>query len=518
MPETINNARFRVVTMSLLADTITEDAIIKALATWDKGIKGSAYILHDKDIYLPSEVKSIKKQYNDLLADGVQPDFDIPNVGDYKPPHWHILLHFGSTGRSVDAIAKLFNTKPNMIQAVRGRNGFKNMLAYLTHITEKAQDKFQYEYDDIKGLRFPDIATFAGMETYFDFADAYMSNTLQDDDYCVAVMAGKMTLSDVKETNPKYYLDNLTKLEKARHAYINSLPTPDILFNFYVGPARGEQGGRIGKGIISDMLALSHLKSMFPDVDFNGMDRDTLTRQGYIYYAGGDNVALQDYDGQPIIIWDDITSDNLLKTFGGSSRLFSALDTYPKPIALNIKYGRIYLKNRINIFNGIKPYDEFIRGLCREEIKRFSQRVDGIVADYEYTDQAQARGRIPFFMSITPDYITAEAQLEYWLGSKEHNIQKMYENVAIDVAKASLEYEHCDVIGEPYLEAEAKIIEHNESKKNEKTKKLEFREIKDIDKFKRKLEIKKADEARKKELEKRGIKLISLQDQGIEYQ
>ncbi|NMA84873.1 MAG: hypothetical protein GX962_13540 [Epulopiscium sp.] len=356
------------------------------------------------------------------------------------------------------------------------------------------------------------------METYFDFADAYVNNTLQDDDYCVAVMAGKMTLSDVKEINPKYYLDNLTKLEKARHAYINSLPTPDILFNFYVGPARGEQGGRIGKGIISDMLALSHLKSMFPDVDFNGMSRDTLTRQGYIYYAGGDNVALQDYDGQPIIIWDDITSDNLLKTFGGSSRLFSALDTYPKPIALNIKYGRIYLKNRINIFNGIKPYDEFIRGLCREEIKRFSQRVDGIVADYEYTDQAQARGRIPFFMSITPDYITAEAQLEYWLGSKEHNIQKMYENVAIDVAKASLEYEHCDVIGEPYLEAEAKIIEHNESKKNEKTKKLEFREIKDIDKFKRKLEIKKADEARKKELEKRGIKLISLQDQGIEYQ
>lgn len=512
MPETINNPRFRMVTMSLLADSITEQEIESALSTWDTGIKGSAYILHDKDVYLPREVKSIKKQYNELLAGGVQPDFDIPNIGDDKPPHWHILLHFGSSNRPVDTIANLFNTKPNMIQGVRGRSGFKNMLAYLAHITEKAQDKFQYEYDDIKGLRFPDIATFAGMETYFDFAEAYINNILQDDDYGVAVMAGKMTLSDVKEVNPKYYLDNLTKLEKARHAYINSLPTPDILFNFYVGPAKGKrEQGRIGKGIISDMLALSHLKAMYPNVDFNGMSRDALTRQGYIYYAGGDNVALQDYDGQPIIIWDDITSDNLLKTFGGSSRLFSALDTYPKPIALNIKYGKIYLKNRINIFNGIKPYDEFIRGLCREEIKKFSPRVDGIVADYEYTDQSQARGRIPFFMSITPDYITAEAQLEYWLGTDKHNIQKMYENVAIDVAKASLEYEHCDAIGGPYLEAEAKIIEHNESKKNEKGKKLEFREIKDLDEFKRNLRA-------KKDLEKRGIKLVTLRDQEVENQ
>lgn len=468
--EVAKDVRFRTVTMSVRCDMLTEEKILGMLNKWNKGIKGFAYIKHDKDIYTCSdELESQRnadeslRQLDDMKDELSVDDYEtrkkeiaagIVVAGQHKVDHWHILADFGTNAKPVSDIATVLGIPANLICGVRGKKkGFANMLAYLTHITEKARDdnKHEYLYDEVKGLRFPNDPAYSDFQTYDDFASAFESNSLQLDLTAVMVMQGKITPGELKEKSPEYYLNNIQKIGRARLEYVNSLPTPDTLFNFYVGamcPSKDGRGGRIGKGLACQVLAVSHLKSMFPNVDFTKMTLDDLRR--YIFFAGAEGVTFDGYDGQPIIIWDDVRGFDLVKLFGGVGRLFKALDTHPKPMAFNVKYGKVLLKNRINIFNGIETYQQFITALSQE----YKELSNGYKGFQTKEDMSQAQGRFPFFIEVSPEFVTASAQLEYLVGTTKYDFCFTVENHLRSIAQHGMLFQNTDWLGDRYTQVE----------------------------------------------------------------
>lgn len=480
---TVQNKRARQVTMSLLADTITADEIEAVFDKWNVGIKGGAYILHDSDIYNEKEVKKINIPINAKLREiwastemsqyaktreADELNKKIVNLGDLKPAHYHILLNFGKNAKPLGDIAKAFNTTPNMIEIVsRGMKGFASMLAYLTHNTKQAQKdgKFVYDNNLVQRLTFPDDKLFENFNSYDEFIEAFINEELEFDVTARKVLEGKYTIEEVMEKDPDYYLKNTAMIERARRAYVNSLPTPEVLFNYYIGALKSEtegSQGRIGKSIAAKVLAISLLAPDYPDVDFYNMTDDELLKKGYIYWAGGKGVALQKYDGQKVIIWDDFRGYDLIKTFGGVSKLFDALDTRPKPVPLNIKYGETYLKNSYNIITGTQTYQEFINDLSVEFKETVNSWGDRKNVRQTKEDKSQAKGRFPFFIEVTPSFVTVNAQMDYLIGSSRYNFRRTFKNDLVSLTAHSKIQEQAKILSDGYIEAQSIVLEGKE--------------------------------------------------------
>lgn len=87
----------------------------------EAGAEQYAYIVHDKD----------------RTADGV-----------FKASHVHVVMKFENP-RSLQSIAKIFHDSPQYVELPKSANGYNNMLAYLTHRTKGATEKYQYDPADI---------------------------------------------------------------------------------------------------------------------------------------------------------------------------------------------------------------------------------------------------------------------------------------------------------------------------------------------------------------------------------
>ena len=457
--------RARTVTLSLLADQITEEKILEAFDKWNTGIKGSAYILHDQDFYCEKDVRNFKKRYDEIKATGADPDFEIPELGDKKPAHWHILLDFGSSGRTLSSIASVFGTSENMVQKVHnGTKGFVSMMAYLTHISVEAmQDgKHAYDFSEVKGFRLPAIPSFRGVNSYEDFAKAYEDGLVFGNNILKQVLQGKMIPRDIMEQYPDDYVKNDVAIDRMRARYVRDVqPMPRHRFNYYVGSkygvGSGKTTGRIGKSVISQMLAITQLQIMYPEVDFTGMTPEELEKQGFVFYAGGKGVSLDKYDGQPVVIWEDARGYDLVKIFGGVNQLFQALDINPKPIGLNVKYGRVVMKNSVNIFNGSQNYDEFISDLSQAYRDEEDQWGHTRAIRYTKEDKSQAVGRFPFFILVSPETIEVGAQLQYLLGTNRFDFQATFKNHARLIAQQNLIGVEGGQMFEGFMERQQKI-------------------------------------------------------------
>ena len=481
----VKDIRFRTVTLSLRVDEgCTEELIKNVIARWSRGIKGSAYILHDKDSYTEKEVKDINKRLdNDIQAlkdanvwtQEKEDELQAKKVavGEHKPDHWHILLDFGTTPRSVLSIATMFHTIPSMVNRVGGgKKGYASMLAYLTHITPTAMndDKFEYDTSEVKGLKFPETGEYDEFSTYEDFSRAYLEGAFITDVTAKDVLQGRITPDELMVKDPDYFLKHEAMIRRARVNYNNSKPTPTSLFNFFIGSGSSDREGsqgRIGKGIMSKALALSYLANMFPNIDFTAMTEDQLKKKGYIYWSGGLGVPFQGYDGQPIVIWEDCRAFDLIKAFGGINNVFKALDTHPKPIGLNIKYGEVYLKNSIFIFDGAQTYEQFINELTTKWVQDMDSCGDIHNVMKVNEDQSQAKGRFPFILEITPSTISATVQLEYLIGTTKYNSRKTFTNDLRFLAQAKKLEVASNMIGKHFVEASANVLSVLDEPKDE---------------------------------------------------
>src|SRR5699024_11671894 len=112
---------------------------------------------------------------------------------------------------------------------------------------------------------------------------------------------------------------------------------------------------RYGKGGTGkNLLPKAHTRPLAPDADKPN------------FKVGGETVSWEGYDGEAVVIWEDMRVGDMIRTVRSRGMLFRILGPWrepdEKPI-VNIKGSKTQLLNRVNIVTGPEGYEEFLRGL-----------------------------------------------------------------------------------------------------------------------------------------------------------
>lgn len=109
-------------------------------------------------------------------------------------------------------------------------------------------------------------------------------------------------------------------------------------------------------------------------------------------------MPLQNYKGQPVIIWDDYSVPGLLNALGSREGVWQVFDDHPSAGDVNIKYGSTRLVHAVNIIAKTTPYEEYLDGLAGEY-------TDASGKVHEAEDRNQSWGRFPVVFEVTPTSI-----------------------------------------------------------------------------------------------------------------
>lgn len=202
-----------------------------------------------------------------------------------------------------------------------------------------------------------------------------------------AVGTGSLTLKQVREQEPAIYFakGNLAHLQKLRQDFMLHQPAPRHRTNYYIGsPAGAIRKGRTGKTQLSKLFA----RMLYPDLEADEC-----------YHVATDaRVPLQNYKGQPVIIWDDYSVPGLLGALGSREGVWQVFDDHPSASDVNIKYGSTRLVHAVNIIAKTTPYAEYLDGLAGEY-------TDAAGNTHEAEDRNQSWGRFPIVFEVTTDSI-----------------------------------------------------------------------------------------------------------------
>lgn len=362
-----------------------------------KGIRRYAYGCHNRDVYDEDDVARMQEMHGKAVR-----------AGDPKPPHWHVAVECPSGSVSLGQIAKWFNVPANNIKLPKGRGGFLDCVAYITHDTEKAQTDGKVSYD-------PSIVN-ANFDWQTEVAKAAARNakygrSASDRDYYRARVAYEgLTLRELQKEDPIAYVRDSAALDKMRLKYIGTIDPPVTRMTFYIdGP------GGIGKGVMARMLAISLFPNMPPED---------------IYFtAGAKGAAFEGYDGQPVIIWHDRRAYEFLQELGGRGNVFNILDTHPDRAKQNIKYSSVNLINSVHIIDGIEPYRDFLDGLVGSYVDKNGVRHG---AD---SDKSQSRRRVPFIINVREDDFDLNINKGVFEGTREFDQYLEYKHIRGSMAR-----------------------------------------------------------------------------------
>lgn len=374
---------------------IDEQTILGAIYG-HKSIKKWAYILHDKDVYA------------DTPSDKEQAELKGKGIGDPKPAHYHCVIHLPDSPKTIKKVAEWFNLPEHMIQVVRpgGEKGFMDVVSYFPHIApeQQAQGKTIYEYSDIH-TNIEDVAK--AIEDHLAKRSASSKNKSVRDYLRHQVLREGMTLKQAEEYDPIVFAGDLLSLQRLRGRYLMRQPNPIFRINYYIEGIGGQ-----GKGVSSKALARLLTSSPYD------MDDDEI-----FFEVGGNNVAFNRYDGQPVIIWNDVRPNELIRKFG-RDEVFDTFDSYPTSATRNIKYSEVRLLNHINIVNGVIPYKEFLDGLAGEYTTTFR---DGTNVINKAEDKSQVYRRFPIILCVREEDFDVLMNKGVVSGTREY---EQYETVA----------------------------------------------------------------------------------------
>lgn len=202
-----------------------------------------------------------------------------------------------------------------------------------------------------------------------------------------AVGQGTLTLKQVRDQEPAIYFakGNLAHLQKLRQDFMLHQPAPRHRTNYYIGsPAAAVRKGRTGKTQLAKLFA----RMLYPDLEADEC-----------YHVATDaRVPLQNYKGQPVIIWDDYSVPGLLAALGSREGVWQVFDDHPSASDANIKYGSVRLVHAVNIIAKTTPYAEYLDGLAGEY-------TDASGNVHKAEDRNQSWGRFPVVFEVTPSSI-----------------------------------------------------------------------------------------------------------------
>lgn len=324
-------------------ELITEKDILQVVNLFSDKIDKWAFILHDRDVYTKLDEKQ-NPQHKE---------------GSPKPPHFHIMLLLRERLR-LSQIAGWFNVALNQVERKGGKldGPFIDMVEYMTH--RRHPDKAPYNEAEI--VSNVDVhALLLELEKKRALTVKYAKTTEDIQIYCDRVADGSMTLEQVRDEVGGYtYAKNERAFRVNRAYYLEKVaPLPLYRGNYYISGDSGE-----GKGVLAYDLACT----------LAGVSRNSQTATGeavnladYVFSVSPDErgrISFDGYDGQPVIVWEDITGADACRVLGGVKSTLQALEVHPRyRVKVDVKYGHATLINAFNIFCGTESYEHFLRGL-----------------------------------------------------------------------------------------------------------------------------------------------------------
>jgi hypothetical protein len=417
---------------------MTKEQLQKCLDSHQGGWSSYAYILHDKDVYdaeacyqhseknrktylerlmILSDAKGLERDettesgfvFDEELSRSAQKyaDEQFPPVerNSEKPAHWHVILVF-NTNRKLDEIAHWFvglngkKLESNWNEIKTGRGAAENAWLYLVHARDER--KFQYNKDEV-------IASFNyidEIEEQIRLDESHEKYHIDDDlfnDVVEEVSHGLPIKEAIARVSMAKYLSRKRIFDEARRWYIlNEAPMPLFREVFYVdseGIDDDHGKGGLGKSACSKALAKQLAREFGADVSKNINDL-----QDFVFIAGDAKVFLQEYDGQPVVLIDEINGTDFKRACKGVNGVKSLLSPYPERKSLDKKHGAVVCTAKYIIINGIQSFEAFKKALAKGD------KIDGVQQDSEDAVKEQFDRR--FWGCI---HIIDASKLEFWV-------------------------------------------------------------------------------------------------------
>lgn len=353
-------------------DLLTEERIREALAP--KGMTDWAYILHDRDTYTAKDFKSKYKPPKGTA------------VGDKKPAHWHIVI-FCKSRKTIAAVAKALGVPPQYVEG-KPPSAFLPLCKYLTHEDPAQADKETYDRSEVI-TNVPDLWE----QVDEDAKHRAQKKKVNVDEVSALVAQGKMTLAEVREKYLHLYVKRgmLAHLTKLRGDYLQYAPLPPRIVNILV---YGDAG--TGKDLITNRVPR--------DLKFS------------VFKIGGDNVGFDGYDGQDCIVWDDMRAATIIHACGSRGNVFRMFAPYKQPDeghpSVNVKYGRTYPIQQLNIVTAATTPDDFLSGLAGTYTDRFGR-------PQMAEDESQAYRRFQIIIKVEKGQYTIYLNKGFFNGTRE---------------------------------------------------------------------------------------------------
>ena len=348
-----------------------------------------AWCMHDKDTVREENIEQLR------LTDPLHEY----KIGDPRPAHIHLVLQFENPIENT-SLAKTANLPINFIREPEARKWqFEAIATYLSHCREDERKKGKHLY--------PVEEIHCGNFDYTKEVTAYLAQrrkSLQKsnprqvaNDYINRIESGKLKFEDAKREIREgtegyaFFLRYEKELRAARSEFIKRTYEMKPRINYYIFGGSGT-----GKSTMSKYLA----KALFPNLE----DYECF------YTVGATGVRFDDYEYQPVIIWEDIRGDDLRKEYG-SEGVLNLMELNPKKRSYNIKFGKVTLTHQVNIFTSPYNFDLFVEKLMADDKEGGGQSTEAL--------RFQARRRFPVVINISNNEIEVLANSQIFFNTED---------------------------------------------------------------------------------------------------
>ena len=456
----------------------TEDKIRECINNHEGAWSEAAWILHDEDEYDAEDVfqhaEKNRKTYIDRLqvlsdAKGLAKDettesgfvrdeelekraqeyadeqFPPIEKGQKKPPHWHIILTF-AVNRNAGEVARWFGAEPNRNEVKTGKGAAEAAFLYLVHA--RHPKKHQYE-SSLVGASFDYENELKAMLEKQERHEKYHIDSDTLNDVLEAVGEGLSIKEAQMRVSRAVYYRNKRLFEEARKDYIqNRAPMPLWREVFYVeSEGIDEDFGRGGLGKTACCYAFAkHLAKEFGANPAYGAQSPEMV--DYIYTCGDTKVFMQNYMGQPVVVIDEISGNDMKRAMKGVNGVKALLAPFPERKSVDKKHGDVLVVAKYIVINGIQSFEKFIHELAE------GMEIEGVRQESEEAQIEQFNRRIWGKIKIID-----ATKLEFWVNrGLFDNTPEQQLLTRIATVRAGFQMLKSQTSGEAQAEIEGRIL------------------------------------------------------------
>lgn len=352
-----------------IVERVVEQLKSEKLSNGKPALKRWAWCMHDKDKVREENIEQLR------LTDPLKEY----KIGDDRPAHIHLALEFENAVYN-SHLVKITGLGPYYIRKPEAKYmQFMAIATYLSHCKQAEQDKGKHLY--------PVEEIHCNFE-YADEVDAYLAKTRNHiqrsnprtlaDTYINRIESGEIDFEsakrEIKDSAAGYafFLRYEKDLRAARTEYIKRHYEMETRVNYYIYGRSGT-----GKSTMSKYLA----RALYPGLE----DYECF------YTVGATGVRFDDYEYQPIIIWEDVRGENLRDEYG-SEGVLNLMELAPKKRTYNIKFGKVTLTHQVNIFTAPYDFEKFVEDMMANDKKGGGQSIEAL--------REQAYRRFPVIIEV----------------------------------------------------------------------------------------------------------------------